>query len=931
MSKAIPSIQTQTFPLTPEAVGFDDFSFHALRFPESWEAIYSELQRIKYNSEHQPKRLPLKGLVASLFPELIAVNTSLRGKTWLSATEAIPSLMILQLVTAWLKAYYEKTLERNPHLLDEIDRMKEDDLKWREEPINLAEIKPGKWNTAEFVNSESYALLPELLARSLTKTENGLRRTLPFGGRGISFLRAPSLNGTGVDLVSWQPLSDPETGTHFYSVYLKIFLQLVPFQPFPNVALNVGTRRWVSQPRANLGRGKHSLYLLTKLDGKNPADIGSRFQVTSVRKAGANENFVLKYDETLAALYENFFGYALPDLARFAENPADAMNAVKTKILMAYSDRMFHRHEISKGSRQKNRGEIFAGVETMAGVADFFTKDFNLPPSAPVERCDKEPCAIFAPFYQGEVNEINRNQIFTGKISQKHKKEKREPETIDREMKDLCREQRKYLAENLGEILPLEIWYQNEETCAVIFRQISELLGLKYFDKEETDEKTTWRTPEITIEVVAKDLGNLARPLEFDENSTQERASWRRAEEVKRAVGKSAKPISCVVEIEHKNRFEPQRVKIGERFRSFETDPKNALRIGFANAGRLTQFINTPYAGNGGKNYREAVSHLPQAALSSFRDALRQLGLFGDLPRGADENSNWVNSMNYAAVWIHRKEIWNKAKRRNEEKILPVMIFIDAKGKRISAVAYGSETPTTYSEFLLKLSDRSSLGNFDEWMVGYKEIGKIFKRWTEKFLKAGSLTVFANPQNSKQGWIWLMDKNLSPDKISFEWSDNYWDRRCENYEEISQWKELRVVRVRTAKGNEVPQHFTPNPSFSIRKKAKEFSITQGVFTLGEKVFYGLAEKPTTARKLVPPYVSKSLDPTEQVWNANLLEIIPCFLQAEDAPAEFAHLTHSLRDAGVNFSDEYQLPLPLHLAELTKEFIPDFATDEESDS
>jgi hypothetical protein len=96
------------------------------------------------------------------------------------------------------------------------------------------------------------------------------------------------------------------------------------------------------------------------------------------------------------------------------------------------------------------------------------------------------------------------------------------------------------LTENFGQKYQLEIWWNNDFVRDEILKQISDILGLKYYDWEKDgDEKNIWRTPEIEIEIYVKDLGNLADVLVFDEtaeNETEENAFDRRANEICRRL-----------------------------------------------------------------------------------------------------------------------------------------------------------------------------------------------------------------------------------------------------------------------------------------------------------------------------------------------------------------------------------------------------------
>ena len=906
--KRYDEIQLLTFPIIPESTGFDNFAYKTLKFPQKWRNIINDLRDAqKYIPEWQPKRIALNELTKSVFPELVAVESSLYKDVWLYGTQEISAPKIRQLVNAWFWSNNPKTLERRRDIATKVDEIlvsrpaAEDELIWEDKTINLSEIKTNKWNTAEFVNAETYKLLPELLARSLTgKGNNDLRRTLPLGGKELQFLRTSPLD-KGVELISWTPF---EYKNHFYSVVITIVLQLAPFQNLPKIAINFGIRRWVSKNEANLGRGNHTVFLLSKLDGKCPVENGHRFQKTTVHWGKDESGFHLQWIQAFAELQKNFLGAAyLPDLSEFHKDPSNFINQDKTKMLMVFDNRMFHDHEIRPGLPAVDKGSLFNAVK------GYFKTDFNLSPSAPVSRCrlPSKSKIGFGEFYRDDSgNKFVANEIFDGTKPKKEKEEKNPPKLNEGRMRELCRLRREYLAKSVGLKYHLEIWWNNDFVRDEIIKQIREILGLKYFDLEKEDnEINIWRTPEIEIQIIVKDLGNLAESLVFDEsleNESQENGFDRRVNEICRIVSKSAQPIPTIIEIESKGEFQQKRRNSRSKF---DLDPKSALRIGFARQGRLAQFINTPSA-----NTKKGESHLANQAYQAFLDSLRQIGLIGGLPIGKGSENNWVNSVNFAAVWILRK------KEKGQRKIIPIIVFIkrEEETDKVFATAFGLNEFLPYKEFLIKMAERNFSQN---WLNDSKgealKIEQFFRDTIEKIQKQGNLLLLAETQNTRLKWVWLQDGNLTQNSLSFD--------ICQTFEDFSNWQNLRFVRVRTSEQNEIPSHIVPNV------ENQSYGNSKGVFRANDKVFYTAAERSGAMQK-AKQYISKAVNPTMQVWNANLLEIIPCFLQTGDSPEEFAYLTHILRGASVNFSNEYQMPLPLHLAELTKEFIPDFALEEQ---
>ena len=264
------------------------------------------------------------------------------------------------------------------------------------------------------------------------------------------------------------------------------------------------------------------------------------------------------------------------------------------------------------------------------------------------------------------------------------------------------------------------------------------------------------------------------------------------------------------------------------------------------------------------------------------------------MPVGRD----WVEETNLFGIWMLRKKV------KGWSKVLPIIIRINQNSDNVvTAYSLGLDKFIPYSNFLLKLADR----DFDEYWLGdnWDSVGKI-----ESFLKH-SLTrltyndkslVFAEAQNSRLKWNWLQDGRIKENSISFD--------GCNTFEKPSELKNLKVVRVRNSSQREVPQHI------ALDLKNSETGNTAGVFKLNESVFYSLAERPLTAQK-ASQKVSKSENATKLVWNANIVEIIPCFLQNEDSVEEFVHFSHELRSAGITFSEKISTSITIAFSTKSK--------------
>jgi RNaseH domain of pPIWI_RE len=173
-------------------------------------------------------------------------------------------------------------------------------------------------------------------------------------------------------------------------------------------------------------------------------------------------------------------------------------------------------------------------------------------------------------------------------------------------------------------------------------------------------------------------------------------------------------------------------------------------------------------------------------------------------------------------------------------------------------------------------------------------------------------------QNTRNCWNWLTNPNLSKDEIKFGYIKANENIIAETTKDL---KNLRLIRTRTQEIWETPQQFATNPIEDTQ------SFSGGLFEFSERSFYSLATRPDSRNKLNPK-TKKSEYPMIQAWNASAVEFTVAFKQPNDDARDWALLAHKLRDVSINFRDETKLPLPLHLAKLTEEYIVNFESEYE---
>lgn len=843
----------------PPGLTEQPYSYKVFSFPTKWDELIGNLTD-QARRRWRPQVKALKQLALALFPQLISVEDSIRKPGWLYSTAEIEQEHLRVIFSTWIRSEFSDLPKGVLNRADEqIDKEK---LIWRDERSNLAETSCNAWGTATLPRNENFFLIPEALAQSLSRS--GLK--FDYHSQPLQFRRAPSA-GKGVELISWPPYHYDEQGSRWaYSVYLRFTLQTVPFQKYPVVYCDMGLRRWVSMEKAWLGRDNHSVYLLTRLADVDAGDHTNRFQIASVRwkrQVGSDNGgspFKLAWDDLLPELFTRIYPPdRLPDPNDMLLEPLSFMDrSLKAAIVFDGSRMDPWAHGVLPGLMPVNRSHL------TRQIADHLERECGLV-------FDEAPKRV-ATFV---VKKAPKN-IFFEKTSQ-------EVETAKRQTS----ERRSFIARMVGDTLRIELWYQSDTARETLVRNIKELFGLMRPKKSSAREGNyAWVTPELKIELRTILLGDLALPLDAARSRTeQQRSFWRRVEEVIRTVKgtdalpqDSSAPVATIVELAD---------QYAEEYRKEGRDPKKALRIGFAQAGRLTQFITPTEEG------------INNRAKMSILDMLRQLGVQPALPQCSGKTS--LRAPKYVAVHLIRS-------REGSRYFLPVMLQLSADGSELLATASGLGTFLPYSQFLLRIAERNAtqlIHNDDKY-----KIPLLIQDWLKKIVKGQDVILLAHAQKTREGWPWLSNGRIAIDQMTFQ--------QNEQLKSITEWPGLRVVRVRDCTDSETPESYAQKDGVESATGEDDMSFASGLFHAGTRAFHSITGKPKQQKKL-SRNASKARTPNKQAWNARIVELIVACMQPRDEDWHIAQLVHRLRETAGHFDEPITLPLPLHLLEKAKEY------------
>ncbi|MGP3921415.1 RNaseH domain-containing protein [Nonomuraea sp. 10N515B] len=378
-----------------------------------------------------------------------------------------------------------------------------------------------------------------------------------------------------------------------------------------------------------------------------------------------------------------------------------------------------------------------------------------------------------------------------------------------------------------------------------------------------------------------------------------------------------------------------------DRRADFETgdhDPKFALRLGFADAGAVTQFVTVPKKAG---RY-DSVKTVDHRVSMAWDDGLRQLGIRVHPEHGLGEKL--PVGLRYAAVWLVRK---NRTARNRWAAYVPIAVLVTPQrsGSGIAGVQGWDPEANAwipYPALLLKLTRLAEVavpgtenGEPGSYYRAMDKQRRDTEEWLQKMLRSlrGAPTLLlAHGQNARSHWTWLQDGQVEPDRIR----DGHAPARRLH-------PNRRLVRVRTVQGRETPQWWGVNPKDEANGLPSHLWVPQ--CDGASRVFYSTTPKPAQFRtsaieadKLAPRRAGEHkgdtrIDTNIPGWNPGLVEIavLGCHQDDGDDPESLALAVHQMRQPP-DYPQALALPLPLHLAGLGQEYVlPTLAEEVEDEA
>lgn len=974
--------------------------FYALKFPEAAKERLKKILAERDSRDKGKVGIPISSLNAALrasIPGLIYIG-KIWDKFWLYSPVEISTDKLSVILSHWLDTEFpDETPNKYKRGLTFEQRqavmqlLSPDNLKWESVTLKTELWKNhpnGTANINEDKDVDGFILLPDILATQLSKPELKFQ----LNDEIIQFYRCAPLEGSGAELISWPPLKYTQNKrTYYYSIFLTLKVQTVPFQPYPQLQCDMSIRRWcsINDTRLLPGGQASSVYIRTKLKwgkGLNPYGYTEYFQVAPLVWKGEP-----KWANNLANLLDKF--NPLPYTPeQILANPIQALNLQDIpNLCITYKDGMIPGHKVGKGLPPINRRQ-FAEQIALLLQDDWeligyerFNYQINTKQSAQIfdlpkpdgtswtmgipKRKKSESEEQFQARYEKLIkkqelereklqNKVNisdkqfqsrHENLLKKQESERNEFHKKEDE-IDEEFKiraeklleeftEKLRSESKRLGEAIrnciGKELTIEIWYINESTRDALIKAVWYCLGLK------TATAGVHNLPDIdlTVTLRTQGIGKLAErlPLSIDPkkrpNSEQRKKAINiRINEVAETVNKMPPvtgKVGVLVELYGENHWKPE-----------WTDPQAVIRLGFAQEkiDRVSKFI-VPEHEELKKEYEKAAKDKGRELNRYEQNEIN--GLQEELPQKAI--TSFLDLLRSLGVQIAPPRIVIPSAIL-PEPLTYVGLFLVNRTSKTSAHGKQQLIPVMVKMHSDSQIIEATFNGLSDWIPYDEALRQINTKGT-------SITGDNNELKKEiKGFIkrMLQTKELrGKDTLLFCDAQNirrYWawlqDTQISQEgivfgtESPQMMPKVRVVRVR--QNGETPEWYALHDKekqkvklFDNLMELEQISVaTEGLFkTDSNERIFLSIGQKSNTMPKEKLDFSKFHKPQLHWSNPAILELVVACIQPEDEPWHWAVLTHELRRMALQYKDTLARPIVLHLAAQMADYV--LMVDEDS--
>ncbi|MCP2167126.1 pPIWI_RE module domain-containing protein [Goodfellowiella coeruleoviolacea] len=870
-------------------------TFRTIRFGDDWRDEALALHRLGRERVNDPTTLPidqLNKLFRTVAPGVVATARGAATDSstpWLYAEHDVPVDLVAAVVNTWAFTLGphrpnldpSRRLEIEESILKVATALSTSIPNWEDEVVDLTASGLSRGGTA-VPDRRLYQLLPEVLAAHLASRPSVLK------GRGSHFRVVT--RGQGTELVSWPPESSRRKRRDwFYSLVIGITVQTVPFSPMFRVHVTTGIRRWITDPVfIPGGRGVQALLAIDPpwLNGQRHTP---RMSGNFLIRDGANGAARWRRGSLAVLLPQLDIMRQYPSAAKVVANPGVWLAGVGgVQAGVVYRNGLVD-HEIETGVGPDERAELDRWVED------------NL-----------------RPWFRRTPDMVRTGHAAKPALRvEKRLSSEESRAALDRRM---APERRAALARALdGAPLKVDIHWQTERTRDELVAALCALLDLPNPDfGAQGDATWMWTGDGITIEVMCR---------EFDVTAASALAGAKKGTDRRKHLTAEIKHRRALVRGLFERDLDPAReagvvfVELhGEdSFVATGTDPKTAIRLGCASAGRLSQFIERLDDGEG----------LAHRARMACLDGLRQLGAVTTAPprlSGLPEGTRMVG------MWTARRRARDVTRYAHREL---VVVRVEPRDGHYQVEGWhdGQKRWLPYRQYLLSMPEvaavrpsverRSTNVLKDGQASTQRRIRSVLYQ-----LRDRPTALMVNSENMRLWWPGIRNSELERDMVAFG---------AEPPQRLAVLgSDLRLILIRTGGSRtEVPQWYAMTPDHDAAGFSAEI-WRSGQSVIDERVFASTAEVPHTVkgmnrrtRKLLPNGTNATT-PAKRMWNPRYVEITVagCLSSTAlaaagrtgepDDPATWAALAHQQR-----YVDDYvplAQPAVLHWAKLVEEYV-----------
>ena len=888
-------LRTLAYRLTPMVTHLP-FTCQVLTFPEAWKRAILPLQRTQTDRGEDGVTIQVAALNACLLavcPDILYIARGVgrldNPTPWIYGLQAIPVQIIRDLVALWVHYTYTKvSAARRADVIAALDLQA---LAWRKHVVDLAGWDLSDGGTARERDGSQYALLAQIAAATLCAPPEPIMH----GAIPLTFQRAAPVPGkNSARLVAWPPLQ--HAGDRF-SPFLTIATHTVAFQEYPELHVDYGLIRWLGTPGAALPGGRSTVFLRSKVPWISGVLPSAHFQAAQVRwKPQENGKFKLIWDGMLAELLGQV---DMPEIIDPNDLVADPVPYLESDG--SFNAAIVYRYGITIGRGAKRhklehavgRGYDAADRARMAEqIAQALAPTFVFTPELERIKRDKPPV------------QVTFNNPFGLTLVKSTDDMEEEAAAVAAETNAAIQaERRAYLARiAVDEPFVIEVWYQEDATLSVLRAVLDTEFGV---GTPSADNR--WQTPEVTIVLRAVPLGVQGRSLPDTERGLAHRdAIAARAQEIQQWLQAIPTPTVVLMELDGADSF-PSR-----------TDPRPALRMGGALAGRITQQVRPARTKADQKNLEH---RLRMALLDVIRQRGRQPGplhISGALGNDSAEEPNLIG------IWLIKT--YARHSPTGQAAHIPFVVLLPAGQTEVLCRAPGWDDWRPYADGLMSLA-RNDAASYPKARNAARFLETVIE---EDIAPLGAAIIMVHRQNLNEAWPYIANKYLMPDYIRFG---------DERLRPIGELPGVRLLRLRDAGGEQ------ETPEWYAVSGTRVSANTKGLFAIGARVFASTYGRPksqpiSSERSKSQPYqvrnpktrtvITKDADPGAHSWNPAIIEITIAAMQPGDDPARLAFIPHILRAQAIHYDEALSLPLMLHLARLAQEYVIPIEYNQESD-